>query len=184
MAKKKHEDLESSVANMVRQVQLADLRLMSTRTAVPVLQVEGHEMPLARIADLEQRINVKTAISDDGDHARLVCLVTFIIKPGADGDGHASGFYLEATFVLAYFLPSRVGLNQQAIQAFGERNAVFNAWPFWREFVQSTTVKGGLPPLRVPLFRVGELKFSPESQPQEKIAPASSMKRKKAKRNR
>jgi preprotein translocase subunit SecB len=45
------------------------------------------------------------------------------------------------------------GLTEAHLDAFAKTNAVFNAWPYWREFVQSTTVRMGLPPLVTPVFR-------------------------------
>lgn len=61
---------------------------------------------------------------------------------------------IEARFHLLYRIPSFDGLASESITAFGETNGVFNAWPYWREFVQSTTVRMGLPPLTVPVYRV------------------------------
>lgn len=62
--------------------------------------------------------------------------------------------HIEATFQLDYRLPSFAGLRKVNVEAFGELNGVFNVWPYWREFVQSTTVRMGLPPLTIPVHRL------------------------------
>ena len=52
------------------------------------------------------------------------------------------------------------GINDEHLHAFSATNGVFNAWPYWREFVQNTTARMGLPtPVIVPVFRLGENPF-------------------------
>lgn len=38
--------------------------------------------------------------------------------------------------------------------AFHQGNAIFNCWPYFREFVQSTTVRMNLPPATIPFLRL------------------------------
>ena len=40
------------------------------------------------------------------------------------------------------------------LKAFGQINAVFNAWPCWRELVQAPLARMSLPTLTMPVFRV------------------------------
>ena len=44
-------------------------------------------------------------------------------------------------------------VSQELGQMFASRNGIFNAWPFFREFVQSTVARMGMPPLMIPLFK-------------------------------
>ncbi len=60
---------------------------------------------------------------------------------------------IEARFDLRYRVPSFEGLLKANYDAFGEVNGVYNAWPYWREYVQSTTVRMGLPAPPVPVLR-------------------------------
>jgi hypothetical protein len=69
-------------------------------------------------------------------------------KPHADPD-----LIVEASFILIYSVDSFDGLDEKNIEAFAVTNGVFNAWPYWREFVQNTTVRMGLSPLTIPVFR-------------------------------
>ena len=44
---------------------------------------------------------------------------------------------------------------QADLDAFAKVNGVYNAWPYLREIVQSTTMRMGIAPLMLPMFRVG-----------------------------
>ena len=61
---------------------------------------------------------------------------------------------IRGTFELAYELPHDETFSSEELQAFGQVNAVFNAWPYWRELVQTSLARMGMPPLTVPVFRL------------------------------
>jgi preprotein translocase subunit SecB len=54
----------------------------------------------------------------------------------------------------AYNLPDSEPPTDQQMKAFAKTNGMLNIWPYWREYVQSATLRAGLPPLTLPLFRV------------------------------
>ncbi len=64
---------------------------------------------------------------------------------------------IEATFLLLYSIKSMEGLDDGAFCSFAELNGAYNAWPYWREFVQSITSRMELPTLTVPVFRISSL---------------------------
>ena len=47
-------------------------------------------------------------------------------------------------------------MNEGALELFAQANGTFNLWPYWREFVQSTSTRMGLPALTVPSYRIEE----------------------------
>lgn len=61
---------------------------------------------------------------------------------------------IEATFLLLYNIKSLEDLDDETFRSFAEVNGTYNAWPYWREFVQSITSRMELPPLTVPVFRI------------------------------
>lgn len=68
---------------------------------------------------------------------------------------------IEATYRLVYHLNPEVVLNDDDLQSFAQINAVYNAWPYWREFVSNTVGRmryrhAGL--IIIPVFRVQEFK--------------------------
>ncbi len=61
---------------------------------------------------------------------------------------------ITASFELEYRAERLREFSEEALLAFAQTNGVFNAWPYWREFVQSTTARMGTKPIVVPLFRL------------------------------
>jgi preprotein translocase subunit SecB len=55
-----------------------------------------------------------------------------------------------ATYSVASESPA---IKDEEIGAFAEFNVPYNVWPYWRELVQSLTVRMGLPPLTLPLLK-------------------------------
>ena len=102
----------------------------------------------------EMRLSVHSDSSISEDGATLIVKASMglhVAKPGDVTD--AAPVAIEAVFELRYGLNSTEGLTKENYDAFGESNAVFNAWPYWREYVQSATMRLGLPGLTLPLFR-------------------------------
>lgn len=61
---------------------------------------------------------------------------------------------IEAAFLLLYSLSNDEGITEDHVKAFADLNGVYNAWPYWREFVQNTIARMELPPLTIPVFRI------------------------------
>lgn len=82
-----------------------------------------------------------------------------------DEEGYEPAVLITATFEGRY--TSDVKIDEQSIQAFSDNNVGYNVWPFWREFVQSSCARIGLPNyITIPLYRL--VKVSPEeSESQE-----------------
>lgn len=145
---------------LVQQVALRDLRLVGCKTLFATPEIGLPE-------SLEQSINVKTARGDGDDSNRLTCVITFrIVGNHADSElpEGVNALNLEAMFALLYDFESLGGVSNQQLQEFGQRNALFNVWPYWREFVQTMTTRMGMPPLKVPLMRPGKLEFTEDKQ--------------------
>jgi hypothetical protein len=61
---------------------------------------------------------------------------------------------IAATFVAEYEMAEGFNPLTEDLNAFVNANAVFNCWPYWREYVHSTAARMNLPPLTLPFFRV------------------------------
>jgi hypothetical protein len=72
--------------------------------------------------------------------------------------------WVESTFVLIYKIDSFEGIEEENLKAFALTNGVYNAWPYWREYVQSMTFRMGLPPIVAPVFRFLAAKNPPDQQ--------------------
>jgi hypothetical protein len=72
---------------------------------------------------------------------------------------------IRAEYWLLYSLSNTEGLREENFRAFADLNGVYNVWPYWREYVQSTVARMGMPPLPIPVFRPLDLRPSEKSRP-------------------
>jgi hypothetical protein len=63
---------------------------------------------------------------------------------------------IKAEYILMYALTDNIKLTKEELKNFCDINPVYNAWPYWREFVHSSVDRMGLPTITMPL-----LKFRP-----------------------
>jgi hypothetical protein len=108
---------------------------------------------------LQARIGYRTQGKVDETGETLTCLIQF------DFEGHSTKapqqaaplISMRVAFEVTYSLtrPKERGkkLSQKSVDLFTLHNAVFNVWPFWREFVLDALGRMGLPAYTVPLLR-------------------------------
>ena len=84
------------------------------------------------------------------DASQLACLLTFGTL-FADEDGP---YEIVARFRLTYELAPSDDISPGDMEQFAHWNAVFNAWPYWREYVASTLNRAHLPRFLVPVMGV------------------------------
>lgn len=77
-------------------------------------------------------------------------------EPATGPDDEPDDVEVAARFILEYEFEREI--EEGDVQHFCAFNATFNAWPYWREFVQSATSRMGVfPNLTIPVFRVQKL---------------------------
>ena len=81
---------------------------------------------------------------------------------------------IECRFEGQYALVPEYIPSQEQIEAFRTANAVFNCWPFFREYVQNTTVRLGFPPPPIPFLRMTQ-KQVVEATTSELAAPVPTI---------
>lgn len=81
---------------------------------------------------------------------------------------------IDATFVIMYEAKNLEGLKRNNFEAFAQANGVYNAWPYWREFVQNTVARMNLPPLTIPVFRLVPEKRIKRTKRKKKIRAKTS----------
>jgi hypothetical protein len=67
---------------------------------------------------------------------------------------------IQCMFLLTYRIADLSGLTPDHFTDFGRVNGIYNAWPYWREFVQNMLGRMGLSPFTIPVFRIGAAKPS------------------------
>lgn len=120
-------------------------------------------------------LNVVLAHSAEGRQSEqnLTILLAFNLV-GKKARSHQSSLEISCKFEIVYQLPEGLKAGDEEIQAFADTNGMLNSWPYWREYVQSSVIRMGLPPLTLPLYRVFTQKTITEpvaSPDQVKVAP-------------
>jgi hypothetical protein len=118
-----------------------------------LLETVARRQPLR--GTLPAHISVNVDVKTDANKKEGVIQVRphFVLVARFENESNDELMRIEAVFLLQYRVPSFDGLRKANITAFGEMNGLYNAWPYWREFVQATTVRMGLPALTVPVYR-------------------------------
>jgi len=91
-------------------------------------------------------INAEWTLS--GDSQLLGCLLTFATT------SELASYSLVAKFRLVYRINPGDSLSGDDIENFVHWNAVFNAWPYWREYLSSTVNRANLPRIYAPVMRL------------------------------
>ena len=147
--KKKPVDL-SRVVEIAKEV---ELRSVSCREVLGRRCLELSEMPT-----LVQWIGRQDPSGHrELDDNQIVVLIRFTAHAeAAGGEAPKRVAEVSATFALRYQLDTDrlQSLGPEDVQAFAETNGVYNAWPYWREVLQSTAARVGLPGVVAPVFRL------------------------------
>jgi hypothetical protein len=61
---------------------------------------------------------------------------------------------VECAYEADYVLREGFEITSEHVKAFKDGNAIFNAWPYFREYLQSNLQRMGLPPLTAPFLRL------------------------------
>jgi preprotein translocase subunit SecB len=96
-------------------------------------------------AEPEIGIDVRWAMEGEA----LGCVVTFGTLFPDDAP-----YELVAEFRVTYDVASVDPLDDDDVNQFAHWNAVFNVWPYWREYLASTLNRAGLPRFVAPVMRL------------------------------
>ena len=61
---------------------------------------------------------------------------------------------VECAYEVDYVLNEDFEITPEHVKAFKDGNAIFNAWPYFREYLQNNLQRMGLPPLIAPFLRL------------------------------
>jgi hypothetical protein len=122
-----------------------------------IMLVECHCSQL-RFIKAESRafdINYSAESSMDTEAKRIIVLAKFKWE-GFEADTKEKKQFatIEASFLLMYKIPDFEGINHENVEMFGNLNGIYNAWPYWREFLQNNISRMCLPSLTAPVFRL------------------------------
>jgi hypothetical protein len=76
----------------------------------------------------------------------------FLLAEKTTGSEAQVAAELTALFVSDYRITAQPPPEDSALAEFAKHNAVFNIWPYWREFLQSMCLRHRLPNVILPMF--------------------------------
>lgn len=103
----------------------------------------------------------------DAPEGILRLLVNFTMAAKSD-QARLLPVRIEAAFEADYALAEGFNPTDEHVKAFKSGNAIFNLWPYFREYLQTTLVRMALPPLTAPFLRLQP------APPKKQKAPALS----------
>lgn len=136
------------LSRIVAAVQIENVRLCEASFRSPV-----RPSRVADAIDVKASHDAVVAEMPGDDHLFLV-RTNFSMKVRSTGDEEELQAEIRSTFELSYRLSGGETFSPEELQVFAQVNAVFNAWPYWREFVQASLARVSMPVLTVPVFRL------------------------------
>ena len=139
----------ADLSRIVSVVQIEDVRLReaSCRSAV-----RPSEVSPKLVAHPSWDVSITKTPDDDG--ALLISADFRLDVRTADKDEEMPQAEVRGLFELSYRLPAAERFSAHELEEFARLNAVFNAWPYWRELVQASLTRMSMPVLTVPVYRV------------------------------
>lgn len=146
------------LAPIIAKADLQDIRLVES--SCKAFSQESNQP-----GEVDVRLNwtAKAILRAAGLFSVLADLEVILLPPGSSP---LDGARVTARLELRYQIPQDLQIHEGLLDEFAKLNGIYNAWPYWREFVQNTLVRMGLPPLALPLYRVtGSPTQEPEGKP-------------------
>lgn len=128
-------------------VQLKDVRLLSSKC---------EQTPSAGSGKKAYDIDYSTEVQVDRKSGYVIVIAKFHFESFIGSKASQPVVLIDASFLLSYTIENFKDLTQKGFERFANLNGIYNAWPYWREFVQNIIVRMGLPTLSIPVFRIVE----------------------------
>lgn len=162
-------DMEA-IARVAQRAVLEEIYLVDAKMSREPMAISGE--PLS----LEHKCSTKIFPAEK-DVLPILCNFSVAASIGKSPDKIVMS--IEASFCTSYVLKPNEEFNPADIEHFAKINPIYNAWSYWREFVQSMTTRMGFPALTIPLLKIipkkpeaKETKSKPvkrKSTPQKKV---------------
>ena len=118
------------------------------------MNTDLEEEPGSELLRLSQRYRGRhEPVPPDSDTVSVRVDFKFEAHTTKDGEPDRRVAEIEAEFRVVYRTESSSEFPADSLQHFAELNGTYNAWPYWRELVQSLTARAGMSGVIVPVFR-------------------------------
>lgn len=137
----------ASVGRVARRVEILTVELIGSSFA----RADSEPLPISAPSEEVPELSASVTYSINDDQSALGCITAFSTSFKAG----AAPYELKATFRIVYSVtPGEAPLTEPDLWMFAHYNAVYNAWPYWREYLSSTINRAQLPRFILPVFRV------------------------------
>ena len=152
----------SELARLIAKIEIEEVALLEASVKRSIRSADETE---ARI-----QLNKRASLLERSDDGRFYVQaeIEFSIVEASGSEQPAVSIH--TAFELTYRHPSDLEVTSQVLQEFAEINGVFNVWPYWREFIQSTMARMNLPVITIPVFRLA----TPSDVPSQPDDPAQT----------
>jgi hypothetical protein len=153
-----------------RRAEIVGVRVSSAAFSVPNL------LPL----EIEEALSVGIRFVPQGANIAHGCvhattLFECIISDSSESETRDPVAKFECCLTATYQLQDSYVPTESELNAFHKANVIFNCWPFFREFIQSSASRMNIPPPPVPFIRVHVL---PDETPSTAlVAPRKRIKK-------
>lgn len=152
--------------------------MVDLKRIISVIQIEGvrlceaHCRSAVQPSEIADAIKVTTSrkaavVKEPTSDRSLRIEIAFTMEVRSAGDDEQLQAEIRGMFELSYEIPDDESFSSEEFEAFGDVNAVFNAWPYWRELVQASLARMSMPPLTVPVFRVAPVDTADDTEDDE-----------------
>ncbi|MDH4203460.1 MAG: hypothetical protein OEV87_11285 [Phycisphaerae bacterium] len=172
LVQNKNKEVQPSLKDAVQvaeQVELQEVRLLGCNCNQSIKNIQGN-----KCFDVDKDVDVQV----DREAGRIFVIAEFSLKTFLEKEENDPFATIDASFLLVYNAKNVSEMPDEYFDSFGKTNGIYNAWPYWREFVQNATTRMGLPSLTMPVFRI--VKPADDFQ-QDKLANKKVAKKVKAK---
>jgi preprotein translocase subunit SecB len=145
--KKKGTQMETAFPGLMvsDRVELRDVRLISAKCSQTPESAHGKKT---------YKIDHSAKVQTDEKNGYIIVIPEFHFEAFGEDKTKEPVVLIDVSFILAYKIDNFQGLTQKGFEQFANLNGIYNAWPYWREFVQNTIIRMGLPSLSIPVFRI------------------------------
>jgi hypothetical protein len=114
---------------------------------------ELNPMRIAEVVQPSQKHRCRYQLPDD-DEGHLWVYVDFEFSASPAGEANVAALMtLTGTYLLVYALANARSYPADALQHFSWLNGAYNAWPYWRELVQTVAGRVGFGNIVIPVYR-------------------------------
>ena len=145
--------IEKKDNNNHEMTQMAEVASEVQLVSVDLIQFCGRKYKETNGRTMNVSFSTNTASTTDIERNEIAVVVDASMSAKCE-DEDSPAVEVRAAIKLVYQCEGVDRFDEEHIDAFGNINGVYNAWPYWREYVQNAVARLGLSPLVVPSHRI------------------------------